>query len=103
MYKLAVMGDRESIFGYTSLGIELFPVKETDEAKKLLRSIIDKNYAVIYMTEELAERLSDEIDRYKDLVTPAIIPIPGLFGNTGAGIKNVKKSVERALGSDIIF
>ena len=34
---------------------------------------------------------------------PAIIPIPGVTGNTGMGIKMVKKSVEQAVGSDIIF
>ena len=34
---------------------------------------------------------------------PAIIQIPGISGNTGAGIENVKKSVETAVGSDILF
>ncbi len=35
--------------------------------------------------------------------TPAIIQIPGVSGNTGAGVAGVKKSVEQAVGSDIIF
>ena len=34
---------------------------------------------------------------------PAIIQIPGISGNTGAGIAGVKKSVEIAVGSDIVF
>ncbi len=34
---------------------------------------------------------------------PAIIPIPAISGNTGIGIANVKKFVEQAEGSDIIF
>ena len=34
---------------------------------------------------------------------PSIILIPGISGNTGAGIENVKKSVEQAVGSDILF
>ena len=34
---------------------------------------------------------------------PAIIQIPGARGNTGAGIAGVKKSVEQAVGSDILF
>ena len=29
--------------------------------------------------------------------------ISDVMGNTGMGIKNVKKSVEQAVGSDIIF
>ena len=44
-----------------------------------------------------------EIDRYRSEKLPAIIPIPGVSGNTGKGMLNVKKSVEQAVGSDIIF
>ena len=32
-----------------------------------------------------------------------IIQIPGVSGNTGAGIQGVKQSVEKAVGSDILF
>ena len=55
------------------------------------------------LTEALAAALETEIDRYRAERLPAIIPIPGVSGNTGMGIKNVKKSVEQAVGSDIIF
>ena len=55
------------------------------------------------MTEALAEKLSDLIDHYREELRPAIILIPGVSGNTGKGIELVKKSVEQAVGSDIIF
>ena len=55
------------------------------------------------MTEALAEKLSDLIDHYRAELRPAIILIPGVSGNTGKGIELVKKSVEQAVGSDIIF
>lgn len=32
-----------------------------------------------------------------------MILIPGVSGNTGLGIQNVRSSVEKAVGSDIIF
>lgn len=47
--------------------------------------------------------LTHEIEKYQEQVTPAIIQIPGIAGNTGAGVAGVKKSVEQAVGSDIIF
>ena len=34
---------------------------------------------------------------------PSIILIPGISGNTGKGVEGVKKSVEQAVGSDILF
>ena len=51
---------------------------------------------------QMAE-LPEEIERYKEQVMPAIIQIPGVSGNTGAGVEGVKKTVEQAVGSDILF
>lgn len=58
---------------------------------------------IIYITEALAAELPEEIERYKEQVMPAIIQIPGVSGNTGAGVEGVKKTVEQAVGSDILF
>ncbi|MEG1550917.1 MAG: V-type ATP synthase subunit F, partial [Oscillospiraceae bacterium] len=52
--------------------------------------------------EALATEIDSEIERYKDLPIPAIIPIPGVTGNTGIGMKKVSEFVERAVGSDIV-
>ena len=43
------------------------------------------------------------MDVYKDRRVPAIIPIPGRAGTIGMGMTSVKKSVERAVGADILF
>lgn len=103
MYKIAVMGDRDSIYGFAAVGLTPFPITDTEEAAAKLKSLVDSNYAVIYITEELANRIQKEIDYFSDRDLPAIILIPGVFGNTGKGIQAVKHSVERAVGSDIIF
>ena len=98
MYKIAVMGDRDSIYGFAALGLEPFPL-----TGKKLRELGESGYAVIYITEALAAQVEPEIDRFREADLPAIILIPGVSGNTGRGIMAVKKSVEQAVGSDIIF
>lgn len=103
MYKIAVLGDRDSIYGYAALGLDTYPVSEREEAAKVLKNLADQQYAVIYITEKWQALLQAEIDRFVTKHLPAIIPIPGVSGNTGKGMYNVKKSVERAVGSDIIF
>ena len=102
MYKIAAMGDKDSIYGFASIGRSIFPVNEPQVAIQTLRKIIDDGYAVIYITEQLATLIESELDRYRSLPTPAIIPIPGVIGNTGLGMRNVSKSVEQAVGSDIL-
>ncbi len=103
MYKIAVMGDRDSIYGFAALGLEPFPFTDPVLAAQKLKSLTEQNYAVIYITEALAAQIEQEIDRYRTQGLPAIILIPGVSGNTGKGISAVKKSVEQAVGSDIIF
>ena len=97
------MGAYDSIYGFAALGLDTFPVSDIQEGEKLLRRIAEGDYAVIYITEALAADLKHEISRYQEQVVPAIIQIPGVSGNTGAGITGVKKSVEQAVGSDILF
>ena len=103
MYKVAVLGDRDSIYGFAALGLDTYPVTEKEEAAKILKMLAEGEYAVIYITESLQIQLEVEIDHYVTNYLPAVIPIPGISGNTGKGMLNVKKSVERAVGSDIIF
>lgn len=103
MYKAAVMGDRDSIYGFAALGLAIFPVTDTQQAAELLHQLAAEEYAVIYMTEALMGALASETAKYDRSLTPAIIPLPGAFGNTGCGVARVKSFVEQAVGSDIIF
>lgn len=97
------MGDRDSIYGFASLGLDIFPVSDSETGARTLRSLAERDYAVIYITEALAKELEPELERYREAPLPAVIPIPGVRGNIGMGIRMVKKSVEQAVGSDIIF
>lgn len=103
MHKVAVLGDYDSIYGFGALGFDIYPVKEAHQGATTLRKIAVGEYAIIYITENLASQLDEEIEKYKEKLTPAIILIPGIFGNTNAGVDGVKASVEQAIGSDIVF
>ena len=103
MYKIAVIGEYDSIYGFAALGLDTFPVSDPEVAKTKLQELAEGSYAVIYITEALAALLKKEIEKYREMLLPAIIQIPGVSGNTGAGVAGVKKSVEQAVGSDILF
>ena len=103
MYNIAVLGDYDSIYGFAVLGLTTFAVKTPDEGAKTLRRIAESGYGIIYITEELAARIPEKIEKYSTEISPAIIRIPGVRGNTGDGVRSVRKSVEQAVGSDILF
>ena len=92
MYKIAVMGDRDSVSGFASLGLEIFPEEDAERAATTLRKMISGGYAVIFMTEKLAAQLEAEIDQYRHMPVPAIID-PGRDGQHGAGAE--KREQER--------
>ena len=87
MYKIAVMGDYDSIYGFATLGLSICPVKDRDEAKTKLRQLAEGNYGIIYITEAVAAQIPSEINKYGEQTFPAIIQIPGVSGNTGAGVE----------------
>ena len=101
--RIAVMGDYDSIYGFASLGLSTFPVDGEEEAVRTLKNLVSSGYGIIYITEELAAVTAKQIQKYREEMTPAIIQIPGVKGNTGDGIKAVRRSVEQAVGSDILF
>ena len=102
MYKIAVMGDRDSILGFGALGLSVFPTEDPTDARHTLHKLAREEYAIIYMTEQLASQIPGDIARYQDSVTPAIILIPGKSGSLGIGMKNITDSMERAVGADIL-
>lgn len=102
MYKIAVIGDRDSVLGFKALGLHVVFASEVLEARKALHELAKEDYAVIYITEDLAANMSADINHYKDDVTPAIILIPSKTGSLGVGLANVNDAVERAVGANIL-
>jgi V/A-type H+-transporting ATPase subunit F len=102
-YKIAVIGDRESILGFKALGLETFPAG-LEDAKRIFCELLSHRdkYAIIYVTEELASFMKAEIDGVKDSMIPAVIPVPSKTGCTGFGMNALAKAVERAVGANIL-
>lgn len=103
MYKIAVIGDYDSIYGFAALGLDTFPVSGAKQTEETLHRLVSGDYAVIYLTEAAAAEQEHFLAKYKEKLLPSILLIPGVSGNTGNGIAGVKKSVEQAVGSDILF
>ncbi len=104
MYKIGMIGDRDTVLGFMALGFVVEDVTDIEEAAKKLHSMAKSGqYAIIFVTENYAMQLEEEIARYKDASLPAVISIPGQGGSTGYGMNNIRSAAERAVGADILF
>lgn len=101
-FSIAVIGDPSSVMGFKALGLDVHTAETVPAAREALHRLAKENCAVIYITEALAKDLDADIARYKDAPTPAVILIPGKEGSLGIGMTNLKRSVERAVGADIL-
>lgn len=102
MDKIGVVGDTDSIIGFKTLGIDIYPATGGDVTATLNR-LATGGYAIIFVTEQAAEAAAETIERYKTSPFPAIIPIPGNRGTTGFGMQGIHANVEKAIGADILF
>jgi len=102
MYRIAVIGDRDSILGFKALGVEIFPVATAEQAARALRNAGEEGYAIIFVTEPLLAEIESEIDALNREVLPAVIPIPNNKGATGVAMERMRRTVEQAVGVDIL-
>lgn len=101
--KLAVIGDKNSIFAFKAVGVEVFGADTESEAKERIKNLARENYKVIFITEELAEKLEEFLKRYRTAAYPAVIPIPKGGVSSGYGMESLKRDMEKAIGADILF
>ncbi len=104
MYKVGIIGDRDSVLGFMALGFSVHEVENEAEAAASLHTLVKSDeYAVIFVTENYASKMEEDIAKYKDRPLPAIVSLPGSTGGTGYGMAAVRDAVERAVGADILF
>ena len=48
MYKIAVVGDYDSIYGFATLGLEICPAGNREEIRNTLRRLAEEDYGIIY-------------------------------------------------------
>lgn len=102
MYKIGVVGDKDSILAFKALGVDVFTAYERDEARRIVDTIARDNYGIIFITEQVASLIPDTIERYDKEIIPTVILIPSNQGTLDIGMKRINDSVVKAVGSNIL-
>jgi V/A-type H+-transporting ATPase subunit F len=102
MFKVGVIGDKDSVLAFKALGVDVFTVWEEEEARKTVDTMARNNYGVIFITEQIANLIPDTVDRYDKEIIPAVILIPSNQGTLNIGMDRINENVEKAVGSNIL-
>jgi V/A-type H+-transporting ATPase subunit F len=113
-YHIAIVGNRQSVRGFSLLGADIVPAENSADAVAALyrlrketvkdeRGTERQKYAIVFVTEDLAQGITPEDEKKLARgALPAIIPLPSHHGSGGYGLLRLKRIVERAIGSDIL-
>jgi len=103
MYKIALIGNRDTMIGFKLLGVSLFPITKKDEAVEILYKLVKEEYAVIFVTEDIASQIFEEIERLQETSFASITTIPNKLEKKYLGLKILRRNIEKAIGTDILF
>ncbi len=103
MYKIAVVGDKESILGFSAIGMDMYPAYEESDLKAIIPKLIEENYAIIYITENVSIKSEKYLQKLSKNKIPAIVTIPSNTGSLKYGEKRMKDLVQKAVGIEINF
>lgn len=103
-YELAVIGERDVVLGFRTVGVQTFAVATPAEATETLHMLAKSaKYAVIFVTETVAEGILPVIQEYTTQALPSIVLVPGPQGSQGFALERIRRIVEKAVGADILF
>lgn len=102
MYKVAVVGDRDSVLAFKALGMDVFDVSTNEEARRTIDNLAREKYGVIFVVEQTAKLIPETIERYNRILTPAVILIPGNQGSLNIGLSKIDENIEKAVGTNIL-
>ena len=104
MYKIAIIGERSTVLPFLSLGFSVYESTTPKQTWEHLHTLVkSEEYAVIYLFEQDAIALAEELAPLYALSLPAITVLPSPVEPIGLGMANIRDAVERAVGADILF
>lgn len=101
-HKIAVVGDKDSVLAFKMIGFDVFFATEAGEARRIVDELAKEDYGIIFLTEQLGVQIPETLERYDELVTPAVILIPNRMGTNNFGEERFADNVERAVGIKIM-
>lgn len=95
-----VIGDDDTVLGFSLVGVAGISVKNADEASRAwAKALEDKSNGVIIITEDAASMIRATVDRYLFSESfPLVVEIPGVEGKKG---RDLKALVNDAIGVSI--
>lgn len=104
MSNIAYVGDELSVSGFRMIGFNAVQANNDKELLlKLVADLIEEGTSIIFIIEEYAVIIQDEIEKMMERYNVTVVRVPSKAGSTGTGLQRIKELCIKALGSDLLF
>jgi len=103
MSKAIAVGEKHLILGFKGVGFEILPI---DDSSKLMHELNllsrDPEVGLVLVTESMAKEAPNVIEEFRGKSSAILTVIPTHEGSRHLSFQEMRKSVERSLGVDIL-
>jgi V/A-type H+-transporting ATPase subunit F len=103
MYKVGFVGGPDAAGVFRPLGVDVVEATTPEEAERALEQMAAGEYALVLLEEELGAAMTEVMERFRRRPLPVISLVPGAGGSLGMAEEAIRRMVERAVGTDILF
>ncbi len=100
--KIGVIGEWDSIAGFRALGLTAAEAVDAEGAERILQEWAEDDYAVIFITEKLAEGLGPQLAAWRLRYLPVVTVIPSAGQTSWLGRLELRTAIRKATGIDMI-
>jgi len=98
--KVAVVGEADIVFPLRALGMKVFSPRSLEEAKRVLKTLGDENYALCFLHESLFESLKKEREALREKICPVVVGFSDYKKVTDHLERMMRELAVKATGSD---
>ena len=98
---MGALGSSDFVLPYRALGVDTFPATDSDQARAALGRMLDENYAVILVAEDVAPALEEMLAPYTEEPAPCVLVVPSATQSTGYAGEALGRLLKLATGIDI--
>ncbi len=103
MSKAVAVGEKHLILGFKGVGFEIVPIDESEKLMHELNTLSrDPEIRFVLVTESLAREAPKALEEFRERSPAVLTIIPTHEGSEHISFHEIRKSVERSLGIDLL-
>lgn len=102
MASIAVVGEERNILGFKPFGVDIYVYDQKNgHSNEWFGAIVEKGYALLLITEVIAEKFKDQVELLWERDVPVVLTIKGLGEAKGIAMEHLRSLVIKAIGTDL--